>query len=90
MPQRRTVGRGEPRRGREPPRLGVNPGRPVGDGPAAIAWLEELGCAFTREDGNYRVARCGGASRKRLLQIGDRTGNAIVKALRSGLGAPAR
>ena len=57
----------------------------VGDGPAAIAWLEELGCAFTREDGHYRVARCGGASRKRLLQVGDRTGNAIVKALRSGL-----
>jgi aspartate oxidase len=57
----------------------------VGDGPAAIVWLEELGCAFTREDGHYRVARCGGASRRRLLQVGDRTGNAIVKALRSGL-----
>jgi aspartate oxidase len=58
----------------------------VGDGPAAVAWLEELGCAFTREpDGAYRVARCGGATRKRLLQVGDRTGNAIVKALRTGL-----
>jgi L-aspartate oxidase len=57
----------------------------VGDAPSAIAWLEELGCAFTREDGHYRLARCGGASRKRLLQVGDRTGNAIVKALRSGL-----
>jgi aspartate oxidase len=49
---------------------------------SAIAWLEELGVEFTREDGGYRVARCGGASRKRLLQVGDRTGHAITKALR--------
>ena len=48
----------------------------------AIAWLEELGCAFTRENGGYRLARCGGATRKRLLQVGDRTGHAITKALR--------
>jgi aspartate oxidase len=48
----------------------------------AIAWLEELGCAFTRENGGYRLARCGGASRKRLLQVGDRTGHAITKVLR--------
>ena len=37
---------------------------------------------FTRENGGYRLARCGGASRKRLLQVGDRTGHAITKALR--------
>jgi L-aspartate oxidase len=76
----------------------------TGDAPAAIAWLEELGCEFTRErasvsqglsltgaslgrrsrpvNGGYRLARCGGASRKRLLQVGDRTGHAITKALR--------
>ncbi len=59
----------------------------VGDAPSAIGWLEQLGCAFTRENGSYRVARCGGATRKRLLQVGDRTGHAIVKALRAGLGA---
>jgi succinate dehydrogenase / fumarate reductase flavoprotein subunit/L-aspartate oxidase len=47
-----------------------------------IAWLEELGCGFTRENGGYRLARCGGASRKRLLQVGDRTGHAITKVLR--------
>jgi succinate dehydrogenase / fumarate reductase flavoprotein subunit/L-aspartate oxidase len=47
-----------------------------------IAWLEELGCEFTRENGGYRLARCGGASRKRLLQVGDRTGHAITKVLR--------
>jgi len=40
---------------------------------SAIAWLEELGCGFTKENGGYRLARCGGASRKRLLQVGDRT-----------------
>jgi succinate dehydrogenase / fumarate reductase flavoprotein subunit/L-aspartate oxidase len=54
----------------------------TGEAPAAIAWLEQLGCPFTRENGGYRLARCGGASRKRLLQVGDRTGHAITKALR--------
>ena len=39
------------------------------EAPAAIAWLEELGCAFTRENGCYRLARCGGSSRRRLLQV---------------------
>ena len=52
------------------------------EAPGAIHWLEELGVAFTRENGGYRVARCGGASRKRLLQVGDRTGHAITKGLR--------
>jgi L-aspartate oxidase len=52
------------------------------EAPSAIHWLEELGCAFTRENGGYRLARCGGATRKRLLQVGDRTGHAITKALR--------
>src|SRR5438552_35046 len=48
----------------------------------AIHWLEERGVAFTRENGGYRLAKCGGASRKRLLQVGDRTGHAITKGLR--------
>ena len=52
------------------------------EAPAAIHWLEELGVEFTRENGGYRLARCGGASRKRLLQVGDRTGHAITKGLR--------
>jgi aspartate oxidase len=58
------------------------------EAPGAIAWLEELGVEFTREpSGNghsssYRLARCGGASRRRLLQVGDRTGHAITTALR--------
>ena len=54
----------------------------TGDARAAIHWLEELGVEFTRENGGYRLARCGGASAKRLLQVGDRTGHAITKALR--------
>jgi L-aspartate oxidase len=57
------------------------------EAPSAIHWLEELGCAFTRENGGYRLARCGGASRKRLLQVGDRTGHAITKALRESFEA---
>src|SRR6187402_1302294 len=54
----------------------------TGEAPGAIHWLEELGVEFTRENGGYRLARCGGSSRKRLLQVGDRTGHAITTALR--------
>jgi succinate dehydrogenase / fumarate reductase flavoprotein subunit/L-aspartate oxidase len=54
----------------------------TGDARGAIHWLEELGVEFTRENGGYRLARCGGATRKRLLQVGDRTGHAITKQLR--------
>jgi aspartate oxidase len=55
------------------------------EGPSAIKWLEELGVEFTRENGGYRLARCGGASAKRLLQVGDRTGHAITTALRDAV-----
>ena len=57
------------------------------DAPGAIEWLESLGVEFTRENGGYRLARCGGASRKRLLQVGDRTGHAITKSLRDAVGS---
>ena len=57
------------------------------EAPGAIHWLEELGVEFTRENGGYRLARCGGASRKRLLQVGDRTGHAITSALRDAVEA---
>src|SRR5215203_4460292 len=45
------------------------------EAPSAIHWLEELGVEFSRDSVNgaatgrrsgYRMARCGGASRKRL------------------------
>src|SRR5688572_9269627 len=54
----------------------------TGEAPSAIHWLEEKGVEFTRENGGYRLARCGGATAKRLLQVGDRTGHAITKSLR--------
>ena len=59
----------------------------TGDAQGAIHWLEDLGVAFTRENGGYRLARCGGASAKRLLQVGDRTGHAITKGLRDAWAA---
>jgi succinate dehydrogenase / fumarate reductase flavoprotein subunit/L-aspartate oxidase len=55
--------------------------------PGAIRWLEGLGVEFTRDNGGYRLAKCGGASRKRLLQVGDRTGHAITAALRDAVEA---
>src|SRR5579862_6944481 len=55
------------------------------EAPSAIHWLEEAGVEFTRQNGGYRLARCGGATKKRLLQVGDRTGHAITKALRDAV-----
>ena len=57
------------------------------EAPNAIRWLEEEGVEFTRSNGGYRLARCGGASRKRLLQVGDRTGLAITTSLRASVEA---
>jgi aspartate oxidase len=57
------------------------------EAPSAIHWLEELGVEFTRDNGGYRLARCGGATRKRLLQVGDRTGHAITTSLREAFEA---
>src|SRR5436190_16931273 len=57
------------------------------EAPSAIRWLEELGVEFTHENGGYRLARCGGASRKRLPQVGDRTRHAITTALRDAVEA---
>jgi succinate dehydrogenase / fumarate reductase flavoprotein subunit/L-aspartate oxidase len=61
------------------------------EAPAAIGRLERFGVVFTRNgDGGYRLARCGGATRKRLLQVGDRTGHAIATALREAVAADER
>jgi aspartate oxidase len=57
----------------------------TGEAQSAIHWLEELGVEFTRQNGGYRLARCGGASARRLLQVGDRTGHAITTALRDAV-----
>lgn len=55
--------------------------------PDAVAWLDSLGVGFTRDAGRLRLLRCGGASRKRLLQAGERTGAEMVKALRTAVRA---
>jgi L-aspartate oxidase len=61
------------------------------EAPEAIARLERFGVAFTHDsDGRYRLARCGGATRRRLLQVGDRTGHAIATALRAAVAADER
>jgi L-aspartate oxidase len=57
------------------------------EAPDTIHWLEENGVEFTGQNGGYRLARCGGASRARLLQVGDRTGLAITSALREAFEA---
>lgn len=56
-------------------------------GPDAIAWLARLGVAFSRDGGRLRLLRCGGASRPRLLQAGERTGAEMVRALRAAVRA---
>ena len=55
------------------------------EAPEAIAWLESIGVEFSRDGGGYRLARCGGSSIPRLLQVGDRTGHVIAKSLRAEL-----
>jgi len=57
------------------------------EAPGTIHWLEGHGVEFTRSNGGYRLARCGGSSRERLLQVGDRTGLAITSALRGAVEA---
>lgn len=59
----------------------------VDGGPDAIAWLASLGVGFSREGERFRVIRCGGASRERLLQAGERTGADMVQALRDAVRA---
>ena len=37
------------------------------------------GVGFSRDEGRLRLLRCGGATRKRLLQAGERTGAEMVQ-----------
>src|SRR4051794_23736734 len=62
----------------------------TGEAQRAIHWLEELGVEFTRENGGYRLAKCGGAARKRLLPGGDRPGPPITTPPRQALEAGPR
>ncbi|MFN2613617.1 MAG: FAD-dependent oxidoreductase, partial [Actinomycetota bacterium] len=53
------------------------------EGPRAIAWLVESGCAFDRgSDGELHLAREGGQSVARSVHWRDATGAEIVRALR--------
>src|SRR5256885_13690663 len=58
------------------------------EAPSAIHRLEELGVEFTRENGGYRLARCGGATRRRLLPGGRPPGHALTKGLPRAPAAP--
>lgn len=57
----------------------------LGDGPAAIAELVELGIEFTvrpeSDGGGYDLGREGGHTKRRVLHAGDITGREIQKAL---------
>ena len=57
----------------------------VAGGPDAVEWLARLGVGFARDGNGYRVIRCGGARRERLLQAGERTGADMVQALRAAV-----
>jgi succinate dehydrogenase / fumarate reductase flavoprotein subunit len=55
----------------------------VTDAPAAIAWLEELGCMFSKHpDGTMETIHGGGTSRKRMHFARDYSGAEIMRTLR--------
>ena len=57
------------------------------EGPAAIHWLEHHGVTFTRQNGGYRLARCGRARPPRRRPGGARTRPPNTTALRNALNA---
>ncbi|MBD3336890.1 MAG: FAD-binding protein [Candidatus Eisenbacteria bacterium] len=55
----------------------------VTDAPSTLAWLEELGCMFTKfPDGRLQTMHGGGTSRKRMHFASDITGAEIMRTLR--------
>jgi len=48
---------------------------------ATIHWLESIGVAFNREDGEYVLSTAGGLSEPRVLSVADQAGKGIVAAL---------
>ncbi|MFH0824840.1 MAG: FAD-binding protein, partial [Pseudomonadota bacterium] len=55
----------------------------VTDAPKTIAWLEKLGCMFTKlPDGKCFTLHGGGTCRKRMHSAGDMTGAEIMRVLR--------
>ncbi len=54
----------------------------VREAPASIAWLKEIGAAFsTTETGAFDLGREGGHSERRVVHAGDITGREIQRAL---------
>lgn len=55
----------------------------VTEAPRTIAWLESLGCMFTKfPDGRLKALHGGGTSRKRMHYAADITGAEIMRTLR--------
>ncbi|MFC1706168.1 FAD-binding protein [Planctomycetota bacterium] len=55
----------------------------VADAPAAIHWLEKLGCNFSKfPDGRLKTLHGGGTSRKRMHYAADITGAEIMRTVR--------
>ncbi|MBU1355713.1 MAG: FAD-binding protein [Candidatus Edwardsbacteria bacterium] len=55
----------------------------VGDAPETLAWLESLGCMFTKyPDGRLLTIHGGGTCRKRMHYAADITGAEIMRTLR--------
>ncbi len=53
----------------------------VGEAPAAIARLAELGVPFATEGGALHLTREGGHSHRRIVHVADATGRAVQQAL---------
>ncbi len=53
----------------------------VGEAPAAIARLTELGVPFATENGGLHLTREGGHSHRRIVHVADATGWAVQQAL---------
>ena len=53
----------------------------VSRAPAAIAWLQSMGVAFTEEAGELHLTREGGHSARRIVHATDATGAAVQRSL---------
>ncbi|WP_137895681.1 L-aspartate oxidase [Ramlibacter sp. 2FC] len=49
--------------------------------PESIAWLQQLGVPFSREDGELHLTREGGHSARRIVHVTDATGAAVQRTL---------
>jgi L-aspartate oxidase len=59
----------------------------IGEAPAAIARLSELGVPFATENGELHLTREGGHSHRRIVHVADATGFAVQRALEQAVSA---